>query len=197
MGRLGGALATRTSGSIEGLLAAKHKQGIHLFCEGSYTTRDPEALSEHALDVRETTARQLPPASREYWLNSGDVALGAWPLGYYRAITDASGKIVGYSGRKEVFGDKTVGSYADKSENYPFRDFRMQMAAVRTCSGKYCWIYGHGSSWWQMSAEEDKQYKAESLQRYDGNNYLLPTVPNIADYYRIAAEREVIVGLPK
>ena len=28
-------------------------------------------------------------------------------------------------------------------------------------------------------------------------NYLLPTVPNIAEYYKIAAEHQVIVGLRK
>jgi hypothetical protein len=30
------------------------------------------------------------------------------------------------------------------------------------------------------------------LQGYSSENYLLPTVPNIQDYYRIAAAREVL-----
>ena len=137
------------------------------------------------------------PSAREYWLKSGNVALGAWPLGYYRAITDADGKFLGWSGRKEVFGDKIVGSYADKSENFPLAEFRLQMPATRTFSGKYCWIYGHGSAWWQMTPEEDQRYKANSLQHYGSENYLLPTVANIAEYYKTAAEQKVIVGLQK
>ncbi len=89
------------AGMIDGLIAAEHKQGIHLFCEGSYTMRDPEALCEHALDVRETTARNLPPGAREYWLKSGNVALGAWPLGYYaRLPTPPASSWAGRAARK-------------------------------------------------------------------------------------------------
>jgi len=183
------------SGILEGLAEAEHPGGIHLFCEGSYTNRDPNGLSEAVADARETTARRLSPAARDYWDEHGDIALGVWPLGYYRAITDANGKFLGWSGRQEVFGDRIVGSYADKSENYPLPEFRLQLAAARTLSRKYLWVYGHGSSWWQMTPEENAAYKARSLQSYPAENYLLPTVPSIADYYSAAATREVVRGL--
>ena len=180
------------NGMIDGLMASKYNRGLHVFAEASYQMRDPLALSEFAADVRETAARKLPEPARTYWLQKCDVALGLWPLGYYRAITDKDGKFLGWSGRKETFGDKIVGSYADKSENYPVAEFRPQLAAARTFGGKYCWIYSHGMSWWQMTPEENEKYKATSLQPYSSATYQLPTVPNIAEYYKIAGAREVV-----
>jgi len=140
----------------------------------------------------DTTAALLPPGPREWFRKHGDVALGLWPLGYYRAITDAEGKFLGWSGRQELFGDRIVGSYADKGPNYPLAEFHLQCAAARTYTGKYAWIYGHGSSWWQFTPEDEARYKQSSLQHFPSENYLLPTVPNIEDYYRIAAAREVL-----
>ncbi len=183
------------AGIVEALAEAQHPGGIHLFCEGSYTSRDPHALADFVVGVRETTTRSLSPAARDYWTSHGDVALGVWPLGYYRAITDADGKFVGWSGREEVFGDEIVGSYADKSEKYPLPEFRAQFAAARTLSRKYVWVYGHGSAWWQFTPEMEAKYKAESRQFFPGEAYLLPTVPNIAEYYDAAAARETVTGL--
>lgn len=185
------------NGMIDGLIAAKYDRGIHIFTEASYAMRDPVALSEFATDVRETAARKLAEPARTYWRQKCDIALGCWPLGYYRAISDKDGKFLGWSGKKEVFGDKIVGSYADKSENYPVAEFRPQLAAARTYSGKYCWVYSHGMSWWQMTPEEDAKYKATSLQPYSSVTYQLPTVPNVAEYYKIAGAREVITKLEK
>ncbi len=48
-----------------------------------------------------------------------------------------------------------------------------------------------------MTPEEDQRYKANSRQHYGSENCLLPTVPNIAEYYKTAAEHKVIVGLQK
>lgn len=183
------------AGMIEGLQRAGFTGGIHVFAESSYQQRDPLRLQEFVADVRETTASYLPPKQRDYWLRYGTVAVGCWPLGYYRAITDKDGKFLGWSGRKEVFGDKIVGSYADKSANYPLAEFRAQLAAARTLSAKYCWIYGHGSSWWQMTPEQADYYKANSHQHFSRENYLLPTSREVAEYYRTAAAREVVTGL--
>jgi hypothetical protein len=180
------------AGMIDGLIAVKYDRGIHLFTESSYQMRDPMALSEFALDVKETTARKLPEPARKYWLSKCSVALGVWPLGYYRAISGKDGKFLGWSGKVEKFGDKIVGSYADKSENYPVSEFRPQMAAARTFSGKYAWVYSHGMSWWQMTPEEAAKYKATSLQPFSAETYQLPTVPNIEEYYKISGAREVV-----
>jgi hypothetical protein len=134
----------------------------------------------------------LPPGPREWFRRHGDVALGLWPLGYYRAINDADGKFLGWSGRQELFGDRIVGSYADKGPNYPLAEFHLQFAAARAYTGKYLWVYGHGSTWWQFTPEEDAHYRESSLQSFSSENYLLPTVPDIAEYYRITAAREVL-----
>jgi hypothetical protein len=208
------------AGMIDALIAAKHKNGLHLFCEGSYQNRSPVGLQDVAEGVKETTVSLLPPrgaevprgagvspanavagetpaprgvvSPRDWFKANGDVALGLWPLGYYRAINDANGKFLGWSGRKELFGDKIVGSYADKGPNYTLGEFRIQCAAAREYTGKYFWIYGHGSAWWQMTPEEDARYKKESLQGYPSANYLLPTVPDISEFYKIAASRQVL-----
>ncbi len=183
------------AGLVEALAAAEHPLGVHVFCESSYTNRDPYALREHVADVMETTARGLTPEAREYWEQHGQVALGLWPLGYYRPIMDDNGEFVGWSGREEVFGNEIVGSYADKSENYPLGEFAVQHAAARTFGGRYLWVYGHGSSWWQFTSEMDAHYKAQSLQPYPSANYLVPTVANIAEYYEVAASRKVVAEL--
>jgi hypothetical protein len=180
------------NGMIDGLIAAKYNRGLHVFTESSYQMRNPLTLADFARGLRESTARKLAPPARKYWLEKCDVALGLWPLGYYRAITDKDGKFLGWSGKVEKFGDKIVGSYADKSENYPVEEFRPQMAAARTYGGKYAWIYSHGMSWWQMSEEQSARYKAVSLQAFSPAMYALPMVPNIAEYYKISAAREVV-----
>lgn len=180
------------AGMIEGCERTKHNQGIHLLTEGTYQKRDPYALREAALDVRESTTEKLPERARPYWQKHGDLAIGCWPLGYYRAITDKDGKMLGYSGKQETFGDKITGSYADKSEWYSPAEFRQQLAAARTFSGKYCWIYGHGTAWMQYTPEQVEHYKQVSLSGFPADNWILPTVPNIAEYYKIAASREVV-----
>lgn len=179
------------AGMIDGLIARQHAGGIHVFCEGTYQMRDPVNLSEYVVDVRETTARKLPEPARSYWRERGSVAVGCWPLGYYRAISDKDGKFLGWSGKAEVFGDAIVGSYADKSENYPLAEFAVQMAAARGFSGRYCWVYSHSWSWSQMSPEEDQYYKAHSVQPYSSQGLMLPTVPNIAEYYKVTATSDV------
>lgn len=180
------------AGMIQGLMESKYDKGLHVFAESSYQMRNPATLCDFAEDVRRTTARKLPERERQYWLDKCSVALGLWPLGYYRAITDKDGKFLGWSGKKEKFGDTITGSYADKSENYPIAEFRPQLAAARTCCSKYVWIYGHGISWWQMTPEQAAHYKAVSLQPFTPAMYELPMVPNIQEYYKLSAAREIV-----
>ena len=197
------------AGVIDALIAAKHKNGLHVFCEGSYQNRSPAGLKDVVAGTMDTVLALLPsrgagvPASRgagvspaesprEWFRKNGDIALGIWPLGYYRAINDKDGKFLGWSGRKELFGDKIVGSYADKGPNYPLSEFHIQCAAAHTYTGKYFWVYGHGAAWWQMTPEEDARYQKDTLEGYPSANYILPTVPDIKEYYRIVAAREMI-----
>ena len=76
-------------------------------------------------------------------------------------------------------------------DKYPLEEFRTQLAAVRTFSDGYCWIYGHGSSWWQLSADQADRY-AQEVHRFPRENYLVPTVANIDEYYRVAAQKNVV-----
>lgn len=180
------------AGMIEGLMRTGHTKGIHQLAESTYQMRDPWAIREHVTGVTEVTAQRLPEAQRRYWRKHGTVAVGCWPLGYYRAIRDKDGKFLGWSGKEETFGDKIIGSYGDKSENYPVEQFRLQFAAARTYSPKYLWIYGHGVSWAQYTPEQVEHYKEVSMSGFPAANWILPTVPNIEEYYRIAACREVV-----
>ena len=70
-------------------------------------------------------------------------------------------------------------------------DFRRQLAAVRTYSDDFCWVYGHGSTWWQVTPVEADRY-GKLLNSFPRENYLVSTVPNIGEYYRAAAERNVV-----
>jgi len=180
------------AGMIEGLMRAKHTRGLHMLTESTYQRRDPWALYEWVTGAQVATSEKLPAPQRAWWEKYGTIAVGCWPLGYYRAITDKDGKFLGWSGKQETFGDKIIGSYGDKSENYPLAEFRLQLAAARTFSRKYCWIYGHGVSWTQYTPEQVEHYKQVSMSGFPAANWILPTVPNIEAYYKIAAGPEIV-----
>lgn len=179
------------AGLLEGVEAGRSEGDVHLFCEGTYSLRDPEQIREHAQAVRATTEARLNGQAKESWQKRGQIALGAWPLGYYRAVRDERGEFLGWSGKKDKFGDRIVGSYADKSERYSLEEFRTQLAAIRTFSDRYCWIYGHGSSWWQITPDQADRY-ARKAHRFGRENYLLPTVSNIQEYYDATATRDLV-----
>lgn len=179
------------AGLLEGLQEGNLQGDVHVFCEGTYSMRDPDEIREHAEAVRQRTADRLTGEAAACWAAKGKIALGAWPLGYYREVKDSAGKFLGWSGKREKFGDQIVGSYADKSDRYPIEEFRAQLAAIRTYSDRYCWIYGHGASWWQVTEEQADRYE-ERIQSLPRENFLLATAPNIEDYYKASAERNVI-----
>lgn len=175
------------AGLLEGLQAGGCQGLVHVFCAGCLSERDPVALRDHAETVRAVMDLSLDGDAQVFWRQRGRIALGAWPLGIYRAVKDSAGNTVGYSGRAERYGDKLVGAFADKGARYPVDEFRVQLAALRTFSDSYCWINGHGSSWWRVTPEQAQRY-AKKVNRFPKDNYLLPTVPNIEEYYRITAE---------
>jgi hypothetical protein len=179
------------SGLLEGLALSGSKGQVHIFCEGTYSLTAPEAIAEHAEAVRALMDTSLAGEALTFWRQRGGLALGAWPLGYYRPVRDTAGRLKGWSGRQETFGDRLVGPYADKSARYSPDEFRAQWAAVRTYSDRYCWVYGHGSSWWQVAPEQADRYAAK-IHRFPRDNYLVPTVPDIAGYYQTLAERTVV-----
>jgi hypothetical protein len=128
---------------------------------------------------------EFPASLADYWRRRCSVALGAWPLGYYRAINDANGKFLGWAGKQETTGDTIIGSYADKSEWYPPDAFREQMAGLNTFCPRFNWIYGHGCVFWQWSDEEARKYAASPHKAV--SNATLPTVKNLHEYFEVLA----------
>ena len=179
------------NGMLEACAEADAPGGLHVLTEGgSYTQTDVDALRRRALMVQEVVAEECPEPLPEYWRRRYSVAMGAWPLGYYRSITDELGNHVGWSGREETFGDEMVGSYADKSENYPPDDFKRQMAAINTFCPRYNWIYGHGATWWQNTPEEIGLFQRSAHRSV--SNAALPTVPNLQEYVDVLANPMVV-----
>jgi hypothetical protein len=71
-----------------------------------------------------------------------------------------------------------------------------QLAAIRTYSDDYCWIYGHGASWWQLTPEQADQLSGK-LQYFSRENYLVPVAENIDAFYEAAGKRSIIQLVPQ
>lgn len=168
------------AGMLQACADADAPNGLHVMTEGTYQMTSPAALAKYPARVSTLIEEEFPGPLAEYWRRRCTVAMGAWPLGYYRPITDAAGTFVGWAGKQETFGDTVIGSYADKSEWYTPAVFKEQMAALNTFCPRYNWIYGHGCVFWQWTEAELKKYQA-TAQRSVGNA-TLPTVPNLAAY---------------
>jgi hypothetical protein len=57
-------------------------------------------------------------------------------------------------------------------------DFRNQYAGLLLGSKRYCWIYGHGATWWQYS-------ESDSLKYGKNKNSSLPVDENLAAYKEV------------
>lgn len=181
-----GPLATDLLVGMIGALARHDAPGgVHLCTEGTYTHTEPVWILRHVASLDRAVANACDGPARAYWRRKGTICPGLWPLGYYRDILDASGKRIGYSGRNETFGDKIVGSYADKSENYPAADFRRQYGAARMVAGHSLWIYCHGSVLYQMSEEERTRYQG-------GGSDVLPVAKDLDAYLAVLRDRPII-----
>lgn len=170
--------ADLTVGFIRAAAKRDAPGGVHVLTEGTYKTTESMALLSQIAKVASQMEDVLSPDLRGYWFRRCSVVIGCWPLGYYRPIYDESGEQIGYSGKREKFGDKVVGSYADKSSNYPPGEFHTQYAFATSFARCYNWIYGHGATWWHLSEEEAKHYGA-------GKNEQLPVDERLDDFKRI------------
>lgn len=167
-------------GMLQGFAEANAPGGLHVLTEETYHTTTPTGLGNYAEDLNELVLEVADAPYRDYWKARCSIALGAWPLGYYRPIFDDKGKQIGYGGRKEIHGDKVIGSYADRSAWYPPETFRRQMAGLNTWSTKYNWIYAHGPVFWTLTEEQMTRYKT-GVHKPMGD--MLPTVDNLAEYF--------------
>lgn len=145
-------------GMVQGMAEADAPGGLHLLTEHSYKMVSTLGLIHYVYSLETNILNHLDESAARYWRRKCSISLGGWPLGYYRDILDESGKRIGYSGRVEEFGNEIVGSYADKSSNYSPEDFRNQYAGMLLGSKKYCWIYGHGATWWHFTQGDVARY---------------------------------------
>ncbi len=175
-------------GMIQGMAQANAPGGIHLLTESTYDMNSTLGLIHYSQNLESKILGLLDDSSKKYWKEKCSIVLGGWPLGYYRKIVDENGEFLGYSGKEEKFGNKIVGSYADKSSRFSVDEFRNQYAGLLLAGKQYCWIYGHGATWWQFSEEETKRYGKVS-------NSELPVDDNLKDYKTVLSEKWM--GSPK
>ncbi len=172
-------------GMLQACAEADAPGGFHVLTEGTYHLTDVGGLAGYPARIGGWVTDECGPALADYWRRRCSVVLGAWPMGYYRSINDQDGKFLGYSGKQEAFGDKVVGSYADKSAWYPPDVFARQMAGLNGFSTRYNWIYGHGCVFWQLTEADKAKYLSGAHQAM--SNATLPTDPNLKDYCAIIA----------
>ncbi|MFH1742916.1 MAG: hypothetical protein ABIH23_28255 [bacterium] len=171
-----------TIGFIQAAAKRDAPGGVHILTEGTYAERDPIRLLSHISQVDGQLRDVLPPNLLEYWWKRGSIAIGCWPLGYYRELYDENGKQIGYGGKREKFGDENIGSYGDKSCNYPPDEFAAQYAFTTTFTRSYNWIYAHGATWWQFNEEEAKRFNGR-------NNDRLPVDERLDDFKEIVRRK--------
>jgi hypothetical protein len=179
-------------GMLSGMAKAKTDMpgGIHVLTEGTYHITDVPGLSDYVRNVEAGIEGILTPELMPYWKKHGSLAIGGWPFGYYRAIFDKDGKILGYAGRADVSGDKLIGSYADKSAWYTPEVFATQMAAMNSFSPRYNWIYGHGDVFTHLPPELIARYKTGMHQSL--HSVEIPVAPNQEAYFEILAKPQLV-----
>lgn len=173
-------------GMLQACAEARAPGGLHVMTEGTYHMTALETLEDYPERIDSFVRDEAPKPLADYWRRTCSVAMGVWPLGYYRAINDADGTFKGWSGKEALFGDKIIGSYGDKSEWYSPEEFARQVTGVNTFCPRYNWVYGHGCVFWQCT--EDQLAKYRPCAHKARSNVTLPTVPNLGDYIRAIAK---------
>ena len=175
-------------GMLRSLAERDAPGGLHVSPE-FYGVTDPEQLllQLNAADaaVREAIRELGDDRIMDYWMRRCTMNTGMWPLGHYRSITDRRGNFLGYGGRYENYSDRIVGSYSDKSDNYPPEEFRRQYAAARMICPRFTWVYCHGQVFWQMTPEERARY-------HGSRGDTLPIVRNLDDYFAVLRDPVIL-----
>ena len=176
------------TGFVDPLAESDAPGGIYM-CPELYTVTSPRELlvQTQAGDAAIRTALQALSGEQalDYWMQRGSMCTGMWPLGYYRYIADRSGTFLGYGGKFELYSDRLIGSYGDKSANYSPEEFCTQYSAARLLSRRFAWIYCHGPVLWQMTPNEMKRYHGSSADT-------ARTVDNLDDYFAVMREKPVL-----
>lgn len=177
-------------GMVQGTAESNAPGGIHLLTEHTYKMVNTLGLINYTQSLNSKILDNLDETTARYWREKCSISLGGWPLGYYRDILDDKGERIGYSGKVEKFGGKIVGSYADKSSNYSPEDFRNQYAGMLLAGKRYCWIYGHGATWWHFTEADVAKYGNVS-------NSTLPVDERLDDFKSVLREKWTSSGRMK
>lgn len=138
-----------------GMASVKNNRGIILASERSYDVTDRNFLTNiHNLIDTTMKSHTNDPS---FWHRHCSIALGMWPLG------------------KE---------YDNKAARYSPAQFKTQFTQAVQLSGKYVWIYDHGSAWFQLKPGDVAKYNVGN--RLWAKEYqVLPTTHNIDAYYAV------------
>jgi hypothetical protein len=141
---------------FNGMASVKNKKGIVVAGERTFHVTDRNSLNKVYNMINNTMIEHVEDPV--FWKERCSIALGMWPLG------------------KE---------YDNKAAHYSPLVFKEQFSQAVTLSPKYVWIYGHGASWFQLKREEAEKYTKGGRLIWGKEYQILPTDPNINEYYSI------------
>ncbi|MFC1888901.1 hypothetical protein ACFL4G_04005 [Thermodesulfobacteriota bacterium] len=163
---------------FNGLISAGTRGGVVVGAESSYHATDTQTLFRLYYTLNSIMMRES--SDPVYWQTRCSIALGAWPLGYYKVERDERGRMTGVI---DSAGEPMVSSKVDKSAYYTAEVFDRQFRTIESLCPRYAWIYAHGASWWQDDAGGLTHSAEVPVQA-------LPTVPDIDQYYEVVRRSE-------
>lgn len=159
---------------FSGLAAPRSPGGVIVGTESSYHARTRELITWYYCAFDDIMMRHAPDPV--YWQRRCGIALGGWPLGYYREVRNEEGRVVGTVNKK----GEPAGSKSDKSSFYPPEAFEEQLRTFESLCSRYVWIYAHGSAWWSVDPERYPHLRSQAG----------PLDPRIDEYYDVVKRSE-------
>jgi len=160
---------------FNGLAASLSSGGVIVGTESSYHARSREMITWYYCAFNGIMLQHAEDPI--YWQRRCGIALGGWPLGYYREVRDEEGRVIAIVNKK----GEPAQSKSDKSSYYPPEEFEEQMRTFESLCSRYIWIYAHGSAWWQVDP-----VSYPHLVRQSG-----PLDPLIEEYYDVVKRSEL------
>ncbi len=176
-------------GIMEQAGEARYRGGVHLLSKGTFDVTNVEDLLQYPSSIDLAVRTLVNKAAQRYWQKRCSLALGSWPLGYTRPITDADGGLAGWGGRPQIFGDEQIGKYGDRGPRFPIERFSEQFAGMMMAGKKYVWVYAHGPTWWRGEPMPDTAgMTPQEIAKLRARH----TVENIDEYYVIVRRHDVV-----
>lgn len=160
---------------FDGLAASLSPGGVIVGTESSYHARSRELITWYYCAFNGVMLQHVEDPI--YWQRRCGIALGGWPLGYYREVRNEEGRVIGTVNKK----GEPARSKSDKSSYYPPEEFEEQIRTFESLCSRYIWIYAHGSAWWSPEADRHKHLAGQSS----------PLDPRIEEYYDVVNRSEM------